>query len=306
MGLILQGKYNAAKISLRFIYENENVVDALFQETKESLSEKSETSATQLEETELISEKEYINSELNRLEDSKKSIMDCSAQLTIGLGLVFLQQATGQPSVLYFANEIFQKAGINSIAAVLVGLLKFLMTLCTVFTVDKYGRRPLLLTGISFMLFALAILTFAFIGYDDDYQESDSFTIQQVVITVAMLLYVGGYQIGFGPIVWLLISEIFPLQVRGQCISLMVSSNFLWNIIITFLFPVIQASIGTSWTFFTFMIICVYALYFTYRKVPETKGLALEKIEEIFVSNQSDSTDKFSYQAQAPLKGKII
>jgi hypothetical protein len=100
---------------------------------------------------------------------------------------------------------------------------------------------------------------------------------------VALFLYIGGYQISFGPISWLLISEIFPLNVRSMAVSVAVVTNFATNALVTFLFPIELLAIGSSGTFLIYAIILVVGIYFIYRYVPETKGLSLEEIEEYFV-----------------------
>merc|ERR1711988_529424 len=147
--------------------------------------------------------------------------------LLIGCGIVFLQQVTGQPSVLYFATNIFKSAGFGSSAAlssVGIGFVKLVATLFTVWRVDQYGRRLLLFVGIGMMAFALCVLGVAFTFQECKTGQSISSCSQSDItlptswsgVTVAaLMLYVSGYQVGFGPIAWLLISEVFPLKVRG-------------------------------------------------------------------------------------------
>jgi sugar porter (SP) family MFS transporter len=218
--------------------------------------------------------------------------------LVAALGVVTLQQITGQPSVLYYAAEIFASAGIESYAAVLTGCFKLLATLGSVVVVDKFGRRWLLLLGISVMFFALTMMCIAFYGYkpagdDDDADDDDTgLTPRTAVIIVGMFLYIGGYQISFGPIAWLLISEIFALDVRDQAIAVAVQCNFGWNLAVTFLYPVIVSGLG-NWlgvrheytaAFGIFDILTLYSIFFVYRNVPETKGLSLEQIEVLLRS----------------------
>lgn len=140
--------------------------------------------------------------------------------------------------------------------------------------------QRLLFIGISLMLVALITLTGAFYGYhtddgdddgDDDDDEHKAITARQAVILFAMFVYIGGYQIGFGPISWLMISEIFPLEVRGQAVSVSVQANFLFNLIVAYLFPVELDLIGIFFTFAIFAVIDAYALFFVFRYVPETK-----------------------------------
>lgn len=241
--------------------------------------------------------------------------------LVAGVGLVFLQQVTGQPSVLYYADSIFEDVGLNKLASIGVSVFKLVATLFATFTVDNYGRKLLLYIGCSLMLLALLILGTAFLfpytSADDCYAESSSATCpstcswssncdddcdlsgysdddctccdisgintQKAIILTALFIYIGGYQVGFGPISWLLISEIFPLQVRGKAVSLAVVTNFFWNTVMTFFFPVELDTIGTAATFYIYAAILVGGIYFIFHRVPETKGLSLEEIESFFL-----------------------
>src|SRR5690554_1339031 len=117
--------------------------------------------------------------------------------------------------------------------------------------------QRLLFIGITMMLVALVTLTGAFYGYhsdnddDDDGDDDDheAITGRQAVILCAMFVYIGGYQIGFGPISWLMISEVFPLEVRGQAVSVAVQANFFFNLVVAYLFPVELELIGIFATF---------------------------------------------------------
>ena len=97
-----------------------------------------------------------------------------------------------------------------------------------------------------------------------------------------MFVYVGGYQVGFGPIAWLLISEIFPLSVRGQAVALAVQTNFGSNVVVSFAFAGVMHALGNTLTFGIFFTLTIYSLYFVHVHVPETKGLTLEQIEQLF------------------------
>ena len=108
-------------------------------------------------------------------------------------------------------------------------------------------------------------------------------TAQKTIILISLFVYIGGYQVGFGPISWLLISEIFPLEVRGKAVSIAVVTNFFWNTVMTFFFPVELSIIGSASTFYLYAMILVSGIYFINKRVPETKGLSLEEIEEFFM-----------------------
>ena len=210
--------------------------------------------------------------------------------LTAGLGVVLLQQLTGQPSVLYYASTIFDAAGIGTVATVFVGVFKLFATLFAVVTVDKRGRRELLFIGVGSMLVALVALSLAFYDFDPD----GGFNVQKGAIVGLIFVYIAGYQVGFGPIAWLLISEIFPLEVRGQAVALAVQTNFASNMLVSFLFPVAQtglkALLGKTWyltvLFGIFAVVDLYALYFIDRNVPETKGMSLEQIEHFLAAGK--------------------
>lgn len=246
----------------------------------------------------------------------------CKYALIAGLGLVTLQQITGQPSVLYYADTIFDDVGLSSWASVLTAAFKLVATLFAVFTVDKHGRVKLLTIGCVMMLVALIALSIAFMfpyvseadcndytlqtsctAYSDkcewdtgcscDTSSSSSSSctccgvtgldVQKFCILVAMFAYIGGYQVGFGPVVWLIVSEVFPLEVRGKAISVAVVANFFFNLVVTLEFATEIDIIGESWTFAIFAVIDAYAIYFIRTKVPETKGLSLEQIEALFL-----------------------
>ncbi|XP_059305170.1 D-xylose-proton symporter-like 3, chloroplastic isoform X1 [Lycium ferocissimum] len=193
---------------------------------------------------------------------------------TIGGGLVLFQQITGQPSVLYYAGSILQSAGFSAAAdaarvSVIIGVFKSLMTAVAVLKADDLGRRPLLIGGVSGIALSLFLLSayYKFLG---------SFPL---VAVGALLLYVGCYQISFGPISWLMVSEIFPLRTRGKGISLAVLTNFGSNAIVTFAFSPLKELLGAENIFLLFGVIALLSLLFVVTSVPETKGLSLEEIE---------------------------
>lgn len=194
--------------------------------------------------------------------------------LMVGGGLVFFQQFTGQPSVLYYAAPILQSAGFSVASdatelSVLLGLFKLLMTIVAVVNVDKVGRRPLLIGGAAGLTASLAMLSIYF-------SLLNGFPYLAVA---ALLLYVGCYQVSFGPISWLMVSEIFPLRTRGRALSVTTLINFGSNAVVALAFAPLQDLVGETCTFLIFGVISVFALVFVVTSVPETKGLTLEQIE---------------------------
>ena len=214
--------------------------------------------------------------------------------LVLGCGLVILQQVTGQPSVLYYANNIFKAAGFDdnaAIASVTVAFVKLIATVFSVLKVDQYGRRTMLFAGITLMLVSLVVLAIAFtqqeckddgVGVNDC--DSDDLTVPKAwgfATVVALMVYVSGYQIGFGPVSWLVISEIFPLRVRASAFSVAAGANFVSNILVALLFGKLQAWLTVSGGYVLYAGLCLVSLGFVAVFLPETKGCSLEEIEAV-------------------------
>jgi sugar porter (SP) family MFS transporter len=230
--------------------------------------------------------------------------------LFIGCGIVFLQQVTGQPSVLYDATNIFKSAGFGNTAAlssVGVGIVKLIATLFTAFRVDKYGRRLLLFIGIAMMTVALAALGTAFMFQEckapgtsvKDCDDNDlELPRAWAMVTVgALMVYVSGYQIGFGPISWLLISEVFPLNVRGAALSIAAIINFGMNILMTLTQGVLQEALTACGVFYGYCGLALVSIVFVWRIVPETKGKTLEQIEGELTGRLKPAQDASSQNA---------
>lgn len=142
--------------------------------------------------------------------------------LIVGLGCVVFQQISGQPSVLYYTSEVFNDVGLPDSAVLGVGGFKLAATLVSVVTVERFGRRRLLLVGTGLMLLALCALAIAFHFYDageGDHGGSSGSALDASII-VAFISYIAGYQVGFGPVSWILVAEIFPLEVRSEVCAL--------------------------------------------------------------------------------------
>ena len=191
--------------------------------------------------------------------------------LRAGLGLVVLQQVTGQPSVLYYVTEIFEDYDLGVGASIGLSAWKLVATMLTVRLIDSYGRVPLLQRGSAIMIASMGSLAVAALFLD---MASGALAWTSIV---TLSLYVGGYQVGYGPVTWTYISEVFPLQPRGSALALAVLLNFSLNGVVTLLAsPLIAFSV--SFTFFVFGALAVYGMYFIHAYVPETKGLELEQI----------------------------
>jgi SP family galactose:H+ symporter-like MFS transporter len=197
--------------------------------------------------------------------------------LVVGVGLAIFQQITGINTVIYYAPTIFQSTGFVSASSAIfatasVGVVNVLMTIVAFFLLDRVGRRPLLLVGLVGMMVSLFVLGLAFfipglsgiIGY---------------VAAGSLMVYVGFFAIGLGPVFWLLIAEIYPLKVRGLAMSIASEANWGSNLIVAFTFLTLVNLLSRSGTFWLFAILTAAAWIFAYLWVPETKGKTLEEIE---------------------------
>ncbi|TAK74674.1 MAG: sugar porter family MFS transporter [Gammaproteobacteria bacterium] len=195
--------------------------------------------------------------------------------LFLGIMLGFLQQVTGINTIIYYAPTIFQMTGFQDtstsiLATVGIGIVNVLATIFAVVFLDKLGRRVLLLTGLVGMFFSLAILSLAF------QWNSDSLRWIAVLCTFT---YVICFAFSLGAMLWLLASEIFPLNVRGIAMSIAIFSGWLWNFVVSATFLSLLNSLGPANTFMVYAVMCVIGFIFCYYKVPETKGVSLEAIE---------------------------
>lgn len=207
--------------------------------------------------------------------------------LLVGLGLAAFDQLTGINTIIYYTPTIFQMAGLGSaahsiLASVSVGIVNVVMTLAAVRLVDRVGRRPLLLWGIGGMILGLALIGLSFhlpgLGHLRGWLAAGS-----------LVLYVGAFAVGLGPVFWLLISEIYPLQVRGVAMSVATLANWGFNLLVTVSFLSLVHGLGLAWTFWAYGLMSVGAWLFVKRFVPETKGRTLEQIEQELAGHQPPS-----------------
>lgn len=196
----------------------------------------------------------------------------------VGIGIMFAQICTGINTIIYYAPTIFKTAGFDSnltaiYATTGIGVVNFIMTIVAVFFTDRIGRKPLLyfgLTGVMLSLFALGT-SFAFAGVLGS-------SLKWVAVG-SLVTYIICFAMSLGPIGWILVSEVFPLRIRGIAMSVCTVSNFAFNFFVVGSFPVLMHRIGGAWTFWIFGIVSILCIIFVYFFVPETKGISLEEIE---------------------------
>jgi sugar porter (SP) family MFS transporter len=218
--------------------------------------------------------------ELSGRQSSWRELLDPSVRkvMVLGVALAVFQQITGINTIIYYAPTLLASAGLGSSAALLAnvvnGGVNVLMTIVAIRLLDRSGRRPLLLSGTAGMAVGMLVvgLTFA-IGGDVLHGAA------AIVAIAGLLIYTGSFAIGLGPVFWLLISEIYPVKIRGRAMSVATMANWGANFIVTISFLTLLSAIGNDGTFFLFGGLSIVALAYFQRMVPETKNRSLEEIE---------------------------
>lgn len=216
------------------------------------------------------------------LEEIKSTVVEKKEKLLsygigviiIGVLLSFFQQAVGINVVLYYAPRIFASLGSSGDASmvqtVVMGVVNIIFTLVAIFTVDKFGRRPLLIigsVGMTVGMAALAVLSFCdLIG---------------VGALVFIIIYTASFMMSWGPICWVLISEIFPNTIRSQAVAIAVAAQWISNFLVSSTFPYLcDWSVGGTYSIYAVM--SLLSAVFVWRFVPETKGKTLEDMSKLW------------------------
>lgn len=194
--------------------------------------------------------------------------------LIIGILLSVFQQAVGINVVLYYAPTIFKGLGFGNDAAmwqtVIMGFVNIIFTLVAIFTVDKFGRKPLLIigsVGMAIGMFAIGLLA--------------HLQIIGVSTLVFIVIYTAAFMMSWGPICWVLISEIFPNTIRGKAIAIAVASQWIANFVVSSTFPTLEA-FSITFTYILYGVMSVFSAIFVWKMVPETKGKTLEDMTKLW------------------------
>lgn len=197
--------------------------------------------------------------------------------LIVGVLLALFQQLTGINTVIYYAPTIFQYAGLTSsssaiLATVVVGVINVAITVVAVWLIDRVGRRPLLLVSIVGMTLSLLSLGLAF-------RAPSMSGAAGWFAAISLGVYIASFAVGLGPVFWLLISEIYPLNIRGLGMGVATVVNWVTNLVVALTFLTLIDRLGKPGTFWLYAAVSILALIFTAMFVPETKGRSLEEIE---------------------------
>ncbi len=201
--------------------------------------------------------------------------------LYLAIGLALFQQLTGINALIYYSNDILAEAGFTSESSqaaaslISVGLVNVLATFIAIAFVDRLGRRPLLIAGMIGMLAGLLGLS---ISHLYEATPDDTHSIVGSLSIIWMVVFIASFAFSLGPVVWTIISEIFPTKVRAKGMSVATAANWGAAFVLTLVFPVLMDSIGPTATFGILAFMTVVALWWTWREVPETKEKSLEEI----------------------------
>ena len=202
----------------------------------------------------------------------------------IGIMLSVFQQFVGINVVLYYAPEIFKNVGFDTNASlfqtIIVGAVNLIFTVVAIVTVDKLGRKPLQIIGALVMAVAMFALGGAF-----------ALQIKGVMALLCMLLYIAGFAVSWGPVVWVLLSEIFPNQVRGKAMAVAVAAQWIANFLVSWTFPVLNDNpyllnaFHHGFAYWIYGVMSFLAALFMWKWVPETKGRTLEQMEALWLTH---------------------
>ncbi len=223
------------------------------------------------------------------LNDIKGSVVQSSGKLLsfgwviiiIGIVLSIFQQFVGINVVLYYAPEIFKKMDMSTNASlfftIIVGIANFLFTIIAIKTVDKYGRKPLMIIGALGMSIAMFALGFVF------FTEATGY-----LALTCMMLYVACFALSWGPVTWVLLSEIFPNKIRGRAMAIAVAAQWIANYVVSLTFPMMDDNtylteqFNHGFAYWIYGIMSLLAMVFVIKLVPETKGKTLEEMEALW------------------------
>lgn len=192
--------------------------------------------------------------------------------MLIGVALAVFSQFGGINAIMYYGPELFKSAGSGEdqafLSTVVLGLTNLFATFGAIALVDKIGRKTLLIAGVTLQTAALTAVGILY-----------HVKASPLLLLICIILFLIGFAASTGAVTWVIISEIFPNKVRGRAMGIAVLAIWAADYVVSQTFPMLQAGIGESRTFFCYAICCFLGLIFTILMVPETKGRTLEEIE---------------------------
>ena len=240
---------------------------------------------------------EFAYSELKEIENTLKTQQESNYRdllapkikpfVFIGIILALFQQITGINTIMYYAPKIFASVGQSNGSALLqtvaIGGTNLVFTLVAMVLIDRFGRKPLILIGSAGMSLTLAGLSVLFF-----INQTSS-----AMVLILILGYIAFFAASLGPVVWVLITELFPNRLRSKGMSVAVVALWIACSIVSIIFPVMLEKLSGGITFLIFAVICVASLIYVWKYVPETKGKSLEELEKEFSEKGSESYGRF-------------
>jgi SP family xylose:H+ symportor-like MFS transporter len=219
----------------------------------------------------------------------------------VGVLLSIFQQVVGINAVIYFAPHMFENMGASTNQAFLesatvVGVTNTLLTLVATFTVDRIGRKPLLVVGAFTMAAAMIVLGLLFdqhlVSVTGGAAASGG---ASYIALVAVVVYIMGFSFSWGPVVWIMLAEIYPNSIRGKAMSIAVAAQWIMNFVVTLTFPIMDGSsylnerFNHGFSYWVYGVCALLAGFFVIRFMPETKGRTLESIQELWHRRRGDA-----------------
>ncbi len=256
-----------------------------------------------------------IREELNQITESLVEPTEASGRgklfkglgfvLFLGIGLSVFQQITGINAILYYGAEIFSNAlGYGPEDALKqqlwLGAVNLVFTFVAIYTVDSWGRKPLLIVGTLGMCLGLSVLGLTI------------YTQQMGVLSlIAILVFIASFALSMGPVVWVMLSEIFPNRIRSLAMSIAVAAQWLFNAIVANVFPIVNDSglnreeFNGALSYFVFAFFCLVAVVFVWKWVPETKGLSLEEMESLWEDEEGKTNQNKDSAERAEMNTNV-
>ncbi|MGB3776683.1 MAG: sugar porter family MFS transporter, partial [Leeuwenhoekiella sp.] len=201
--------------------------------------------------------------------------------IVVGILLSVFQQFVGINVVLYYAPEIFKSMGAQTDSALLqtiiVGAVNLIFTVIAILTVDRFGRKPLMIIGalgMALSMFALGAVFFA--------------ETVGVTALICMLLYTASFALSWGPVTWVLLSEIFPNKIRGKAMAVAVAAQWISNYLVSWSFPIMDKNsylveqFNHGFAYWVYGVMSLGAIILVWRFVPETNGKTLEEMDTLW------------------------
>lgn len=233
-----------------------------------------------------------------------------SLVLIVGIMLSIFQQVVGINAVLYYAPHMFENMGASTSqalwdSAIYSGVTMTVFTLIATFTVDRLGRKPLLVAGALIMAVAMIVLGILFDRHlvAATVGQAGAGAGSSYVALGAVVVYILGFSFSWGPVVWVMLAEIFPNSIRGKAMSIAVAAQWIMNFVVSATFPVMDRSTALNsqfnhgFAYWVYGVCAILAALFVIKFVPETKGRPLESIQELWHKSPPPGTGLASSQA---------